>query len=674
MSVQINSFDLAPILIQTGYGIPDHISPLGSEYTDLYTAFKYYNTNGLAHWVQYLDSSFSGGGGSTIFTGGTVTGPTIFTAGLTANTISATTYLNLPTDIRVTGGTYSTGTATFTNNTGGTFSVTGFSTSNGATFTGGTVTGATNFTNGLTANTFSATTYQGLPTDVRVTGGTYNGGNILFTNNTGGTFNVTGITVTSGYSSNYYASFSNTGNIPVSGANTATLWTYNTTEISNGIVIQNNSQIKVNNTGVYEFAYSPQIEKTQGTDANITIWAAINGVPVVRSSSTLRLVSNSTLTLPYVSFIFQMNANDYLEFYFSSDSQYVQLTSLSGGTGPTRPISPALIVVVKQVGNAISNTLTGSYLPLSGGTVSGTTNFTGGLTATTISATTYYNLPITADTFTTGFSYSNNTFTINRNQGLSALTASINTMTGLTVNGNLTVTGTTFKGNGTFTKSGYAIGDVLLDNSATDTPGVLFYYGNNSNYGIDSYNGSFDILSGQLFRITNKLNESGGAVKMAIDTSGNVVATGFVKANAWRAGQVIQDVMLSNTEVTVSTTSIATSTSDTDFVTYSYTPLSSSSYLVIHYHLADYDATSGGGNDSWISRIKVDGAEITYAVQSTVNGFRTGVLFPLTGRYTNSNTTAKSIVVACRRITADDSITITNTATSMWLRITEIAR
>ena len=48
-------------------------------------------------------------------------------------TISATTYQNLPTDVRVTGGTYSSGTATFTNNTGGTFNVTGFSTSSSLT-------------------------------------------------------------------------------------------------------------------------------------------------------------------------------------------------------------------------------------------------------------------------------------------------------------------------------------------------------------------------------------------------------------------------------------------------------------------------------------------------------------------------------------------------------------
>ena len=99
---------------------------------------------------------------NTTFTGGTVTGATTFTAGLTATTLSATTYLGLPTDVRVTGGTYSAGTATFRNNTGGTFTVTGFTTP----FTGGTVTGVTTFTAGLSATSISATTYYGLPVPV----------------------------------------------------------------------------------------------------------------------------------------------------------------------------------------------------------------------------------------------------------------------------------------------------------------------------------------------------------------------------------------------------------------------------------------------------------------------------------------------------------------------------
>jgi hypothetical protein len=178
------------------------------------------------------------------------------------------------------------------------------------------------------------------------------------------------------------------------------------------------------------------------------------------------------------------------------------------------------------------------------------------------------------------------------------------------------------------------------------------------------------------FRILRGTNTGGSNAQLiGLDLqNGNLSVAGNVSPGTWSTGQVIKDTMLSNTEVTVSTTTIATSTSDTDFVTYSYTPVSSNSYLVIHYHLANYDFSGGTGNDSYISRIKVDGSEITYSTQSTVNGNRSGVLFPLTGRYTNSSTAAKSIVVACRRNSADDSITITNSATSMWLRITEIAR
>jgi hypothetical protein len=83
-------------------------------------------------------------------------------------------------DTYITGGTYnpSTGTATFTNNTGGKFSVSGFST--GSSFTGGTVSGATIFTGGLSAHTFSATTYYNLPSST-FTGGTVSGATI-FTN------------------------------------------------------------------------------------------------------------------------------------------------------------------------------------------------------------------------------------------------------------------------------------------------------------------------------------------------------------------------------------------------------------------------------------------------------------------------------------------------------------
>jgi hypothetical protein len=68
--------------------------------------------------------------------------------------------------------------------------------------------------------------------------------------------------------------------------------------------------------------------------------------------------------------------------------------------------------------------------------------FQSGLTANTISATTYQNLPIDPDTFITGFSYNNNTFTISDNSG-NTYSATINDVTGLTINGDFDVTGNT---------------------------------------------------------------------------------------------------------------------------------------------------------------------------------------------------------------------------------------
>ena len=116
------------------------------------------NADNTTHLIQGLNTA--GNTTSFIRADGYISGTTFqsngFRAnndGVTATTVSATTYINLPIDVRVTGGTYAAGTATFINNTGGTFTVTGFS-------TGGTVTGPTTFTNGLTANTISATTIQ----------------------------------------------------------------------------------------------------------------------------------------------------------------------------------------------------------------------------------------------------------------------------------------------------------------------------------------------------------------------------------------------------------------------------------------------------------------------------------------------------------------------------------
>jgi len=105
-------------------------SPAGQNLINAWTASTIEDVSGYTHstavWKKYTITGSTGTSGAYLpLSGGTVYGDTTFTSGLTANTISATTYQNLPTDVYVTGGTYTNGEITFFNNTGGTFTVIG---------------------------------------------------------------------------------------------------------------------------------------------------------------------------------------------------------------------------------------------------------------------------------------------------------------------------------------------------------------------------------------------------------------------------------------------------------------------------------------------------------------------------------------------------------------------
>ena len=268
----------------------------------------------------------------TAMTGLTVNG-TIF-----GTTVSATTYLNLPLDIRVTGGTYTAGAATFTNNTGGTFTVNGFTTP----FTGGSVTGATNFTNGLTANTISATTYLNLPS----TSGLY--------------LPLSGGSVT-GQTNIYYNAFGVTSNILNLGLDSNnTLFTFG--------FGNNGSQISY----PYNYPANFATATAYNFDNTVNITTAGSG-----SYQFLKLGAG--------------NGFDVFKFGYQYGNS--QISFITGNTGQFLGAS------FYNFDNnfAIGTTVNAGYkLDVNGSTrLNGNTSIIGNLSATTISATTYLNLPST---------------------------------------------------------------------------------------------------------------------------------------------------------------------------------------------------------------------------------------------------------------------------------------
>jgi hypothetical protein len=108
-----------------------------------------------------------------------------------------------------------------------------------------------------------------------------------------------------------------------------------------------------------------------------------------------------------------------------------------------------------------------------------------------------------------------------------------------------------------------------------------------------------------------------------------------------------------------------------------FTPKYSNSYLIIEYQ-TNY-SLAGNGDDAAFGFLKVNDVRISQTYQKWVattaggGGTRSGVLFPLIGRYTNENTTTKTIDVDLYNGTVGDPITVSSDI-STWLKITEIGR
>ena len=257
----------------------------------------------------------------------------------------------------------------------------------------------------------------------------------------------------------------------------------------------------------------------------------------------------------------------------------------------------------------------------------------------------------------------------NGNTTIAATTVSTSTTTGALkiaggagISKSVYVGGNVQVGTGTYTKS--AANDIVLDNGSTDTPGVIYYYGNNTNIGTDVFSSKF--------RIVKDLNESSGAELWSIDRNGVVSRTG------WAVGETVKTQTYIYNDLSMTTpTATVNSTTYVTIATATYTPSSSSSYLWIEFSCT-YDYNNGTNADEFYSNIEVGGVEIINARQVFVGagggGTRSGVIFPLAGRYTNSSTTAKTITVRAKRSAGDDNITIYANSGSGLMRIQEIGR
>lgn len=156
-----------------------------------------------------------------------------------------------------------------------------------------------------------------------------------------------------------------------------------------------------------------------------------------------------------------------------------------------------------------------------------------------------------------------------------------------------------------------------------------------------------------------------------VDISGNLSVSGTILASQFFPGQVIFTNMFN---ITGSNQTINAGNTN-DIISYSYTPKNANSSILIEFQ-TKY-TLGGAGTDSTSAQLWVDSSNISYTYQqwgeALGGGTRSGVIFPIVGKYTNSSITAKNIIVKLQNSTDADAITVYKDA-SCWLKITEIGR
>jgi hypothetical protein len=138
-------------------------------------------------------------------------------------------------------------------------------------------------------------------------------------------------------------------------ANTATLMTLNTTDFNNGVKIDS-SKITVDNSGVYNLQFSAQFQNTDNQIQDISIWLRQNGTDIAGSTGLVSIPARKSASageeaheIVGWNYYVSMNANDYIQIYWSTTLASVTIQAYNASTGPIRPSTQSVVATLSFV-------------------------------------------------------------------------------------------------------------------------------------------------------------------------------------------------------------------------------------------------------------------------------------------------------------------------------------
>lgn len=144
----------------------------------------------------------------------------------------------------------------------------------------------------------------------------------------------------------YCGSFYDTttqGNGSTTAAQTVSL---NSTEFSVGVSVVSSTKITFKYAGLYDIAFSAQLDKSSANAADVDLWIAVNGTDVAWTNTRVTLAGSSAKIVAAWDWVVQVDAGDYAEIKWFSSNADVRIAAFTGLTSPTRPSIPSVIVTV----------------------------------------------------------------------------------------------------------------------------------------------------------------------------------------------------------------------------------------------------------------------------------------------------------------------------------------
>ena len=124
---------------------------------------------------------------------------------------------------------------------------------------------------------------------------------------------------------------------------------FNTTYISDGVSIVDNTKITFAHTGRYNIQFSLQLDKIDSGTDDFDLWLMRNGETGPWTNTRVTLTGNSAKAVAAWNFVVDETAGTYVELaWYSLDSQLF-IHAEEPRTNPARPGIPSAIVTVTQV-------------------------------------------------------------------------------------------------------------------------------------------------------------------------------------------------------------------------------------------------------------------------------------------------------------------------------------